>query len=1236
MASLRASPRLAVAAQQVDLICPSHENYKHTDLPTWPKDSRGFQLDIAIYGPDDHQYVTQLVAGVLGDPSLTPLMRAAVFYTRLPPSYIHRMWRKEADNLVANRHDIKLTPDTSFLHTRIRDSIWSASVCVSNFPSGEPTPWINDCKEFAIRKKKWDDEIENSVTCYHRWVAEDIRRRTAMLRMEQGERRRIKIAAELARLEAEKRLSAAMFNPIEFEDGDEIIKEIINGIKPVRDINNPTHPAHVIFQTMIGLFPQKNTLTFLDFQCLIADYFHDNMPGFRIAHKGEKRISGIRVYDPSIIATGKRENEECMHTFLKNVLDMMRAKKEPSHLRTVSQTLHSTPGSLTFNNKTELKEWAKTIDLKGEIERSLVPIMGLSPLEDNYEITLTDAETTHPMILYDSFLQSGKRNIVIKFKPDDTRKYTTFNSYMAVNVLTFLLVVLFGPSYQQKIASDPALFTFDAHKGHLSRIISKAELDNVYRLITPYNVADSAMTENFSKKEKEKIKLAQADQKKEEEDEEAVQAAVAAAAAPAVAAPADAMINEEEEGEKESVSAQDGKSIYAISLQHALSIHRAPIMGHVAYDIPDAIMSDTNMIFDDNWLIYYKAKGFARGSEFNFSMNLVDVGLHHYIQEKRKREKAKYNIPPSMYTIEAPFSSDITRGPSLNYLMMGLVRGSHSEVFGRDRFASNDTLYENLCGLHTYVTTSDVVKQLLPIYSIPASTHALPLFEHIAKAPLFAYHMLYDLQHGISALPSRIKWAGDREQYMVLKGYDHGVFVTLDTTGYYCALANNVPSLLERDASIYLMNTITLTAQQIAAVAAEAAGIKAGAKKGKLKGNPSATASAQQGTKREKITAKKGGRNLRVMDQNVFPQANQLTRKNVRGSPQAKIDMFMFPQPLKKMVSFPEVNKEIQTNVHSSLEEDRPYVIDRNYFFLGWLYPIVAAVNEAFYESHPAEHAYTILQDLKEHIHHPRLFPILQGQFIYAVSKIPNVSEELMTHAKEITGDTYEDVVDECVGLLRKKYAGVSSIFSNPVHKRTILGYLHEMKEKLSKKYSSKDSTLNLLHTLLDQPNQVSCLALSLLFERLHGRIHNKTSYLGEILGIDKGDALERVDDQEAWEHLTTVLQEDVKQITTILKKAGVSIEEPAELTQEPAELTQEPAELVEEQTNVHNAGRHSSMKKHRVVRKHAHRLWKRDLQQLRHPKRGLYHGSRRSRGKTQRSRQTGRRVTARGSKHLE
>ena len=64
------------------------------------------------------------------------------------------------------------------------------------------------------------------------------------------------------------------------------------------------------------------------------------------------------------------------------------------------------------------------------------------------------------------------------------------------------------------------------------------------------------------------------------------------------------------------------------------------------------------------------------------------------------------------------------------------------------------------------------------------------------------------------------------------------------------------------------------------------------------------------------------------------------------------------------------------------------------------------------------------------------------------------------------------------------------------------------------------------------------CLTLALLFERLHGRIQNGTSYLGQILGVTGGPELESVDDQDAWEYLTDVLTEDMAWITDLAKHA--------------------------------------------------------------------------------------------------
>jgi hypothetical protein len=260
-------------------------------------------------------------------------------------------------------------------------------------------------------------------------------------------------------------------------------------------------------------------------------------------------------------------------------------------------------------------------------------------------------------------------------------------------------------------------------------------------------------------------------------------------------------------------------------------------------------------------------------------------------------------------------------------------------------------------------------------------------------------------------------------------------------------------------------------------------------------------------------------------------------------------------------------------NVHASLKST---ILDRDYFFLGWLYPLVMAVNEAFHDRHPAEEAYTLLQELKDHVHHPGLFPILQGQFLHAVSRIPHASKDLMASVKDLTAETYESNAVACASLLKRHYMAPSSIFSNPVHKRTLLGYLQEMKHALSEKYSSKDSTMNLLHTLLTQEDQeTACLALAMLFERLHGRIQNGTSYLGQILSITGGPVLERVDDQAAWEHLTTVLEKDIEQIKALKKT--------------PVKAATEAPRMIR-----------LSAKKHNVVRGPVYDKLKKDLRQLR------------------------------------
>ena len=436
--------------------------------------------------------------------------------------------------------------------------------------------------------------------------------------------------------------------------------------------------------------------------------------------------------------------------------------------------------------------------------------------------------------------------------------------------------------------------------------------------------------------------------------------------------------------------------------------------------------------------------------------------------------------------------------------------------------------------------------------------------------------MLYDLQHNISALPSRIKWAGDREQYMVLKGYDHGVFVTLDTTAYYCALANGVTSLLERNTAIHLMRSEDLTAEEKKIVSDTIARVMEEEDDAAKRGPRT---QEQKGQKRVALSAakRKGGRNLRDTHKNTrdhLQGAIQRTRKNINGFPQAKKGMYkdMFPEAKKGSC------ERVRASLQDSTQCNTPRVIDRNYFFMAWLYPLVMAVNETFHDRHPAEHAYTILQDLKDHVHHPDLFPILQGQFIHAVSQIPNVSKELIAYTKDIARKTYEPIAAKCASLLKRLYHTPSSIFFYPVHKEILIGYLQEMKEKLSKKYSSKDSTIKLLHTLLTQDDkETACLALSLLFERLHSRIQNGTSYLGQILGITGGEILKRVDDQAAWEHLTTVMEEDIEQIKA-LKMASTEVATP---TEAPRMIRY-------------------SAKKHHVVRGPVYDKLKKDLRQLR------------------------------------
>jgi hypothetical protein len=623
-------------------------------------------------------------------------------------------------------------------------------------------------------------------------------------------------------------------------------------------------------------------------------------------------------------------------------------------------------------------------------------------------------------------------------------------------------------------------------------------------------------------------------------------------------------------------------------------------------------VSDTNMIFDNNWLIYYKNNGFTQSYPYRFSMNLVDAGLHQYITTKKIQ-----NINPSAYTVEAPFSNEITRGPSLNYLMMGLMRGSTSDVFPKKQkqpFNKTDDLYQALCKLYPIQNENDV-KRLLPIYTIPASSHSLPLFQHIAKAPLFAYHMLYDLQHHISALPSRIKWAGDREQYMAIQDIPNSVFVTLDTTGYYCALANRVPSLLERKKSIKLVGAvlnqamkadIALRAAQTPQEAADPTPAKKGAQsKIARKGSKSALA----GKTAQPTSDVKGAQ-------------PKLARKGPQSKP-AEIDkqskraayVIALTPDLKASASTKKsTGKGSMTNGGNYTRKNALHNVPqsapgREYFFLNWLYPLTMSVNAVFY-GHHAEHAYVLLQNLQKDLSYPLLFHALQEQLVHAVSQIPNVPKDLMDAVTTLTADTYDIVAPECLSRLEALYTSPHlSIFSQPAHKETLLGYLREMKEKLSRRHPSNDSTTTMLHLLLTQDQEKACLALALLFERLHGRIQNGTSYLGQILGITGGPDLESVDDQEVWEYLTDVLTEDMAWITDLSQQAVMPTNTSMRMEAAPTEIpTETPAEAATETPTETPAETPTeapkmirlSAKKHHVVRGPVYDKLKKDLRQLR------------------------------------
>ena len=153
-------------------------------------------------------------------------------------------------------------------------------------------------------------------------------------------------------------------------------------------------------------------------------------------------------------------------------------------------------------------------------------------------------------------------------------------------------------------------------------------------------------------------------------------------------------------------------------------------------------------------------------------------------------------------------------------------------------------------------------------------------------------------------------------------------------------------------------------------------------------------------------------------------------------------------------------------NAKQSIPQSMP---GREYFFLNWLYPLTMSVHAAFY-GHHAEHAHVLLQNLQKDLSYPLLFPVLQEQLIHAVSLIPNVPEDLVASIQNITAETYDIVAPECLSRLEALYTSPNlSIFSQSVHKETLLGYLREMKEKLSRRHPSNDMTTTMLHLLLAQ-----------------------------------------------------------------------------------------------------------------------------------------------------------------------
>jgi len=1127
------SKAAAAAPVQEPVPCPRHEEYQDTGA-AWPN-----QPNIGLQDGDEADLMRLTHELKLGSRSSLPfkekgpLQRAVEVYKQLPQSYKNKLWRTAADDLTATRHDNLLAPDSGFLPSEMRhmwEGMGCQAMCPDNIDDNGLCPWKDDCYTFYhVRQPRWNKQHEHSRICNMRWNLEEVRRREDVTLVRRRATLEQKKADLRARMKEERKLSAMMFNPTDFLNKQDEIQKIIIGIRNNQGEQDVGHFNHAI-QQFQGLF-HLPPFTLLDFQCAIADYFHDGMPGFRISSTKDPKISGIRVLDLNMIQVGKSEHQEFIYQFLERVLHTIHA--QPPRLQRIKDeliALEQRRGDIFIlpaatvgimgSMGAALTTWRYTLELEGaRVEDSLIPHLHLPADEsaaDTYPTSLSTLKRKHPIHSYHDYLQTGKRRMTIYIK---TGEIDLLTKPEAQRIITFLLFVLFGPSHEAQLAAHPAKFTFDAHKGHMNRLLAKSRLPNVLRLVTPYNIADSAMTEKFKDVDPDDEDLAE-EILEEEDKQRRVSAEVLKEK---IKIKEDAKIDEEEEEEEDDshAAAQKGDSrfIYTFNNGNALPF----------------VVSDTNMIFDNNWLIYYKNKGFTQQYPYQFSMNLVDAGLHQYITDSK--EKKIKNIDPSLYTVEAPFSTEITRGPSLNYLMMGLMRGSKSKVFGKSTF-TDEQLYESLCAMPR---DGRIVEGLLPIYTIPASSHSLPLFQHISSAPLFAYHMLYDLQHRISALPSRIKWAGDREQYMAIKGVPLSVFVTLDTTAYYCAFANNVTSLLERKKSIKLVGfqldaagkgEIATRAAQTPQQAADLTPAKKGARgKPATKGAPSAL-------------AKKVAQGMAAL-QRAQPK---LARKGAQSKPDEIVKSFAVKgvQPIivkkgsstKKSTekdSMKQGGNYTRKSAKQGVTQSKP---GREYFFLNWLYPLTMSVHAAFY-GHHAEHAYVLLKNLQKDLSYPLLFPALQEQLIHAVSLIPNVPKDLMDAVKNITADTYDIVAPECLSRLEALYTSPRlSIFSQPAHKETLLGYLREMKEKLSRRHPSNDTTTTMLHLLLTPdltPDQEKvCLVLSLLFERLHGRIQSGTSYLGQILGVTGGPELESVDDREVWEDLTDVLMEDMEWITDL------------------------------------------------------------------------------------------------------